>query len=302
MLAALPLAWTCWTARWEPKKFIPTKADVAAGKRLIARIRSIEGKVWMPSHPWYVHLAGKTPRVHRMGIKDITTVKQGGKAVIPGKVLGLEDMLKRHEFAAVFLDNIDLHNRSEYAALNQNYRAAIELPANERPRVYTGAPVVPVYIWVPSLPAKPPAGSRPVFDFETPVWDGWQRSGPAWGNGPVSAPVSGEGLVLGATGRFYATSLHGGEKISGRMTSPEFPLDGSTLVLHLGGSEDATKVRVELWVDGANVAAVGVPRPGGPTMREATIDVTKWKDKLAKLVLVDDSNRGHLIIDDVWLR
>jgi len=302
MLAALPLAWTCWTARWEPKRFIPTKGDLAAGHRLIARIRSIDGKVWMPSHPWYVHLAGKTPRVHRMGIKDITTVKQGGKPVIPGKVDRLEDMLRRHEFAAVFLDNVDLHNRNEYSALNQNYRAAIELPGNERPRVYTGAPVVPVSIWVPALPATPPAGSHAVFDFETSRWDGWQRSGPAFGNGPVTTALPGEGLVLGATGRYYATSLHGGAKASGRMTSPDFALDGSTLVLHLGGNDDATTVRVELWVEGASVAATGVPRPGGSTLREATIDVTRWTGKLAKLVLVDDSDRGHLILDDVWLR
>ncbi|MEJ7597180.1 MAG: hypothetical protein WKG01_04655 [Kofleriaceae bacterium] len=69
---AIPLAITCFTHRWSPLKFMPTDADVAAGDSLIARIRGIDGEVWMPSHPWYLQLAGKTPRVHRMGIKDVT--------------------------------------------------------------------------------------------------------------------------------------------------------------------------------------------------------------------------------------
>src|SRR5262249_12951453 len=43
VVAALPLALACWTARWQPQQFIPTAADVAAGNRLIERIKSIDG-------------------------------------------------------------------------------------------------------------------------------------------------------------------------------------------------------------------------------------------------------------------
>jgi hypothetical protein len=71
-IAALVLALTCLHWRWKPQQFIPTAADVAAGDKLISRIKDIEGPVWMPSHPWYLALAGKQPYVHRMGVKDVT--------------------------------------------------------------------------------------------------------------------------------------------------------------------------------------------------------------------------------------
>src|SRR6185369_13588241 len=61
LAAAVPLAITCVFAQWQPQRFIPTAADVAAGDRLIDRLQSIEGDVWMPSHPWYLVLAGKAP-------------------------------------------------------------------------------------------------------------------------------------------------------------------------------------------------------------------------------------------------
>ena len=72
-LAALALGLTLIHARWRPSKYMPTAADVAAGDRLIERLHGLDGEVWMPSHPWYLVLAGKQPHVHRMGIKDVIT-------------------------------------------------------------------------------------------------------------------------------------------------------------------------------------------------------------------------------------
>jgi hypothetical protein len=147
---AVPLAITCATERWQPERFIPTAADAAAGDRLIERLRSIEGDVWMPSHPWYPVLAGKASHAHRMGIKDVTTRQQR-------TVERLDSTLRDHGFAAVVLDNRDIH--LELPALRQYYRPAFVLPPNERPRVRTGANVVPDAIWLPILPAAPPPPS-----------------------------------------------------------------------------------------------------------------------------------------------
>jgi hypothetical protein len=63
---------------------------------------------------------------------------------------------------------------------------------------------------MPAVPATPPAGARAVFDFERETWDGWTSSGDAWGKGPVTTPVPGQELVVGATGARFATSMHGG--------------------------------------------------------------------------------------------
>lgn len=293
LAVAAPLAITCAITRWQPQRFIPTAADVAAGSRLIQRLAAIEGDPWIPSHPWYAVLAGKQPHVHRMGIKDVTARQAR-------KVLGLDDKLARHGFAVVVLDDRDVH--SELPALRRHYRPALVLPRTERPRVYSGATVVPESIWIPSVPATPPPSAKLVFDFEAALWaNGWTSTGAAWGAGPITEALPDQDLVLGATGARFATSMNGGDVATGRATSPIFALDGARLTLRLGGGTDATKLRVELWVDDKPARTATVPEPGGDSLRGVTIEVGDLHGKLAKLVLVDDAPTGHLNIDDVWL-
>jgi hypothetical protein len=292
LAAAAPLAVTCLVERWQPQRFIPTAADVDAGDRLIARLKAMDGDVWMPSHPWYLHLADKPPHVHRMGIKDVTTRQTR-------TIEGLDDKLRNHGFSAIVLDNRDL--QAELPALRQYYRPALVLPAGERPRVYTGANVVPDSIWIPAIPATAPAGARVICDFEAERWaDSWTRSGAAWGEGPVTESLTGQDLVLGTTGRRFATSMTGGDAATGRVSSPIFELDGWRLTLRIGGGIDGIKLRVELWVEGALARTVSVPT-AGDNLRTVAIDLGDLRGKLAKLVLVDDSTTGHLNVDDVWL-
>ncbi len=300
---ALALAGTLMTTRWKPSDFVPTDADVAAGDALIAHLHGLEGDVWMPSHPWYLVLAGKAPHVHRMGITDVTRRE-------PRPVAGLDEALRTHRFSAIVLDNRDL--QTELPQLRATYHAAVKLPNKEQPKVYSGAgglhipreaPLYPDTIWVPAIPATPPRGARALFDFEGGSWAGWIRSGGAWGEGPAAEPLPGQDLVAGATGVRFATSMHGGDSATGRVTSPEFEIDGAKLTLMLGGGSDATKLRVELWVDGAIVRTAGVPMPGGDTLREASWDVSELRGKQGRLVLVDDATTsgGHMDVDDIWL-
>lgn len=293
-LAALSLALTCWHARWQPRRFIPTQADVAAGDRLVKRIKELPGEVWVPSHPWYAVLAGKHPRVHRMGIKDVTWRQTR-------KVVGLDEALASHRFTSIVFDNRDLF--LELPNLRRYYRPGLALPADERPRLYTGAKIVPDSIWVPAITATPPEGARVVFDFEMPTWAGWTKAGSAWGPGPVTQALPGQGLVFGATGHRFANSMHGGDVATGRLTSPTFPLDGVRLTLMVGGGTDATKLRVELWVEGQIVASSGAPSLGGDVLREVSWDISAHRGKFASLVFVDDATTpdGHLVVDDVWI-
>jgi hypothetical protein len=291
--AALLLAATCWSATWKPAQFIPTGKDEAAGQRLIARIHAIDGEVWMPSHPWYLHLAGKRPYVHRMGVKDVTARQAR-------VVAGLDDAIRSHRFAALVLDDRDLH--LEQPILHSNYRPAMKLPGNERPRLFTGAKIVPDTIWVPMIRATPPAGTVSQFDFEQLSWDGWKKTGPAWGNGPAQTSLPGQPIVLGATGQRFATSAHDGDLSTGRITSPPFKLDATQILLHAGGGDDATKLRIELWVDDKIIGTTSVPPPGGETLVEVAIDVApEHRGKQGTLVFVDDAQNGHLTVDDVWL-
>ena len=248
----------------------------------------------MPSHPWYLALAGKQPHVHRMGIKDVTWRQTR-------KVIGLDESLEKHRFTTIVFDNRDLF--LELPQLRQYYRPGLAIPADERPRLFSGAKVVPDSIWVPAITAKPPKGARVVFDFEIASWSGWTKAGSAWGLGPVEQALPGQGLVYGATGQRFANSMHGGDVATGRLTSPTFPLDGQRLTLQVGGGTDATKLRIELWVEGQIIASSGAPSLGGDVLREVSWDVSAHRGKFASLVLVDDATTadGHIVIDDVWM-
>ncbi len=137
--------------RWQPKRWIPTAADRAAGDALIERIAGIEGEVYVPAHPWYAVLAGKRPFVHRMGVLDVgyRPPASAKKKPLPARarvVAGLEDSLRRRRFAAVIMD--DRCQTWEFPGLTESYTGE-PLARNQRPRVVTGARTVPATIWVP---------------------------------------------------------------------------------------------------------------------------------------------------------
>lgn len=298
-VAALALGITLVCARWDVRLFVPTDDDRASGDRLIARLRAVDGDVWMPHHPWYQVLAGKTPYVHRMGVTDVTRRQSR-------IVAGLDEALRDHRFAAIVLETGDL---TELGRITPYYRAAMKMPADERPRVFSGAGAsydpwgccqTPDTIWLPIRSAAAPANVKVLFDFEAPTWAGWTRSGPAWGEGPVEQALPGQGLVVGATGHRFATSMHSGDAMTGRVTSAPFQIDGDRITMNLGGGSD-NKLRVELWISGSIARVAGVPQPGGDTLRQVSWEVSDLRGKQATLVLVDDLPTGHLDIDDVWL-
>jgi hypothetical protein len=305
LLCGLALAITCVHARWSPSEFIPTDHDVAAGDKLITRMRALDGDVWVPSHPWYAELAGKTAHVHRMGIKDVTWRQNR-------VVDGLETALKNHAFGAIVMDDRDVFD--ELPLVSATYHLAMRLPSDERPHLYSGcapktiAPQlncgsypVPDSIWLPRISPAAKPGAHVVFDFEQPTWNGWTKTGDAWGPGPTSEALPGQALVTGSTGLRFATSMHGGEGSTGHVTSPPFTITGPRLTMSLGGGTDKSRLRVELWVDDKLVQTASVPEPGGEALKLVTVNVADFVGMQGKLVLVDDSTLGHLDVDDVWI-
>ena len=111
------------------------------------------------------------------------------------------------------------------------------------------------------------------FDFEARDVDGLDDVGGGVGQRPVGETRPGQDLVFGATGQRFATSMHGGDAAIGRVTSPVFALDGAKLTLRIGGGTDATKLRVELWVDDAIVKTASVAAPGGDGLRVVTLEL-----------------------------
>lgn len=294
--------------RYAPLRFVPTPADRAAGDALIARLRAVNGEVWVPFHPWYSVLAGKRAYVHRMGIKDVSWRK-------PRPIAGLAEALRQQRFAAIVFDNRSA--KLELPDLRLYYRPVAHFDGRERPRVFTGANVVPESLWEPMrtatttdgpglvAPNDPPApaGVTVLFDFEHDRWPGWQRSGVAWGNGPVALAMASQELVYGFGGARFATSYTPNDDVIGRVTSPPFVLQGRRLTLKLGGGTDPQALRVELVVAGVPIATLTPQGAPSEVFRTMEIDISAHTGETATLVFVDEARGswGHLNVDDVWL-
>jgi hypothetical protein len=298
-----------YAARWSPRPFMPTAHDRAAGDELIGLIRALPGEVWVPSHPWYAHLAGKSMYVHRMGVKDVTTLW-----TTPGTTydrlmrdyrfdqVQLAQALRHKQWDAIILDNRDLHQ--EVGAIAQQYRVDDLVPRGARPRLFSGAGgVIPDTIWVPAGRAIPPAGVRVLFDFEEGSYRGWTVMGNAWDGGPVTREVAGQAVVRRFGGRWFATSMHGGDEAIGTLLSPPFVVDGTRLTMRLAGGSADPGLRVELRVAGVAVRTASPAAPPTERLDEISWDVRDLRGTTAIVALVDTSAApwGHLDVDEIWL-
>lgn len=294
-LASVLLAGQLIDARWQPAHFVPSLRDRQAGDALIERLREIaqEGDIFMPYHPWYPRLAGQDAiYVHRMGVLDVTYGN-----FLP--VDGLRDALQGGRFAAVVLDNRPLGH--EFAAVRRGYRLDETLPQTMAPRTVTGARVAPASVWRP-IESAPPPGAEVIDDFEGRTFDDWTRTGAAWGNRPVTRPVAGQGPVRGYRGRYYATSMHGGDRRTGTLTSSEFAITGSRITFRMSGGAHAD-LAVELHVGGA-VVRRAVNEFSTERMVEHAWDVSDLVGETARLVVIDRATGswGHLNVDQflIW--
>jgi hypothetical protein len=322
----LILAW------WSPGRFIPTAADRAAGAALIETLRGIEGEVFIPFHPWYGRLAGKRVYTHRMGVHDLryqppahATEAECFFAHSAGRknwpVRGLPDAFARQEFAAVIWDNRPIQSDPYFpgSAIARSYRLDDHVPAGARPRVVTGAKVVPEQIWVPIRRGPPPPGASVLHDFEDGRLTDWLIDGTAWGRAPVTGPLTifHQAAVRRYRGRFFVDSMHGGDAAVGSLTSPAFTLTGQRITFLLSGGAEAEELRgrqrepgpvsrdqrpwlrVELRIAGRSIRHATLSAPT-ERMTEIQWRLPEHVGSTAVLVLVDNdrSSWGHLNADE----
>lgn len=137
--------------RFDPRRFIPTPQDRAAGDALVEKLRQAPGEVLVPFHPFYAHLAGKRTFVHQMGVMDV------GRAGL-GVPAGLAEALASHRFELVVLDDKIEGKWQWWPGLQAGYEERERLRG---PRVPTGAQTVPSYLWAPRPPPPPPPPPAP---------------------------------------------------------------------------------------------------------------------------------------------
>jgi hypothetical protein len=162
-----------WELDASLRAYAPLRRDVAAGDKLIARLRGVAGDIFYPSHPWYPVLAGKaTTFTHRIGVKDVTfelPCQAGGNVVVgrgrPDAVIvalpcmrkgpelpaaarridGLAAAGTAHRFGAVVLDGGE--QLGEYPGLAGAYGHGEKIPGDELPRVFSGKPTAPAMLF-----------------------------------------------------------------------------------------------------------------------------------------------------------
>jgi 4-amino-4-deoxy-L-arabinose transferase-like glycosyltransferase len=87
---------------YNPLTQIPSKADRAAGDRLIQLIEPFDGEVFVPYHGYLPTLGGKQSYAHAMAISDVLSSKD--KSVRAILTDDLREAFRDHYFAAIILD------------------------------------------------------------------------------------------------------------------------------------------------------------------------------------------------------
>jgi hypothetical protein len=145
---------------YDPRPYVPSAADRAAGDHLIARLRVTPGEVFVPYHSFYPHLAGKSTYLHAMNLADLERAGLG-----PPR--DLVEAIRGRAFALVVLDleherpealDPATATRLEEETLGQFPRLAGNYELGERirgPRVFSGGAFRPCCLAVPRRPGGP---------------------------------------------------------------------------------------------------------------------------------------------------
>lgn len=138
-----------------------------------------------------------------------------------------------------------------------------------------------------------------IEDFESDTFKNWTVEGDAFGNGPVSGKIGGQQDIKDFQGQRFANSFHEGDDSRGTLLSPEFTIERNFINFLIGGGM-RPDIYVELIIDGKSVL-LSRPVVDSETMHWMTWDVKEYKDKQAKIRVVDNQRGpwGHILIDQI---
>jgi len=144
-----------------------------------------------------------------------------------------------------------------------------------------------------------------IADFEGKTYgEGWKVEGEAFGKAPARGSLGGQMKVTGFAGKGLVNSFLGGDKPTGKLTSPEFTIERDYITFLIGGGGHKGKTCMNLLIDGKVVltATGGNTQAGGSEfLNWENWDVKKFKGKKATLQIVDDASSGwgHVNVDQI---
>jgi len=143
-----------------------------------------------------------------------------------------------------------------------------------------------------------------IADFEAADYTDWKVEGEAFGTGPAKGTLGGQMQVTGFEGKGLVNSFLGGDRPTGKLTSPEFTIERDYIKFLIGGGGHQGKTCMNLLVDGEVVLTATGPntQPGGSEfLNWENWDVKQYKGKKAVIQIVDDASGGwgHINVDQI---
>ncbi len=143
-----------------------------------------------------------------------------------------------------------------------------------------------------------------IADFEGKDYGDWKVEGKAFGTAPAKGTLGGQMRVTGFEGKGLVNTFLGGDKPTGKLTSPAFTIERDFIKFLVGGGGHEGKTCMNLLVDGDVVYSTTGPnkQPGGSEfLNWENWDVKKYKGKKAVIQIVDDASGGwgHINIDQI---
>ena len=140
--------------------------------------------------------------------------------------------------------------------------------------------------------------------FEGDNYGEWTVEGAAFGAAPAKGTLPGQMKVSGFVGKGLVNSFAGGDRATGKLTSPPFTIDRNFITFLIGGGGWKGKTCMNLLVDGQVVRTAAGPNvvPGGSEALEtASWDVSDLIGKTARIQIVDNAKGcwGHINVDQI---
>ena len=136
-------------------------------------------------------------------------------------------------------------------------------------------------------------------DFEGETFGGWKAKGNAFGVGPVHNTTIVQLEIQQQRGQGLASSEREGDRPTGTLMSPEFPITRRAISFLIGGGAHEHYTALNLIVGSRIVrSAAGW---NSDRMIPLTWDVSQWKNQTAQLQIVDNARGdwGHINVDHI---
>jgi fructan beta-fructosidase len=143
-----------------------------------------------------------------------------------------------------------------------------------------------------------------IHDFEGNDYGKWTASGSAFGNAPARGTLPDQMRVDGFHGQGLVNSFNGGDRSTGKLTSPLFKIERKYIQFLIGGGGWDGRTCMNLVLSGKVVRTATGPNvnPGGSErLQPAQWDVAEFLGKEVSLEIVDDATGGwgHINVDRI---